>query len=264
MAGFVKNAAAGAAQNLLATNPTDQWSTTMFQCTGVAPVDWALACCCTPCAAAKAKSNADQSHPCYNFLCWTPLGGYSYTRLGYGIMGECGTDCMAGLFCMPCSTRQMLTEFNVRGSQPGHFGGASREWHSSHWACSCTELCFAAVCPCCVTHTVRAMIQPEADQWFDYCCVLPTSTYGLVRNTYGLEVGMLPDMPCVEDIFYGGACYPCALARSQREAAWQRANQAAGDVGGALGGVAGAVKGIGNKLTGAIGGAKRSAQYGSA
>ena len=254
MATFMAKAAAGAAQNLLSgAAATDQWTTQTFQCGGVAPLDWFLGCCCGPCAAAKAKSNADLSNPLYNLMCWTPLGAYSYVRYGYRIIGDCGTDCVTGMCCMPCAARQIYTESNVRGAQPGgHFGGHSREWHSSHWDCGCTELCFATMCPCVITNTVRQIVQPGTEQWFNMCCVLPTATYGLVRNSYGLEAAVCGEYPCVEDVLYGAGCYPCALARAQREAAWQRANDAAGDTGSKLMGVGAKLAGVARMGYGAL------------
>lgn len=221
---------------------SDQWSTRLGQCEGTPVEQWLLSIFCLPCAMAKAKSNTDQTHPCFNFLCWTPIGSHNFVRLGYGIKGECGEDCAKVIFCSCCSTRQTYHETESRGQLKGaYYGQNTREWMTgSLFGCTVTELCMTLCCPCIVTHRVRNILQPSSDQWFDCCCVLPTAMYGDVRNTYGLK-SECPDAPCLEDMGVGLFCFPCALARAQREALAQKA---AGVAGGVMQGVAGVVGGM--------------------
>jgi hypothetical protein len=225
------------AQDLIGKKPTDEWGTKLFQCDGVENEQWAFALCCTPCAAAKAKSVADESHPCFNFFCWSPIGVYSYVRHAYNIKGECGNDCMAGIFCMPCVARQAYTESGARGALRGRYGQSGKDWQTSLFACSCTELFYAMFCFMCATHTTRELMQPGSDKCFDWFCVAPTSMYGTVRNTYGLT-SECEGNPWVEDIAAGFFCMPCALARAQREAIYQKANAATGGLGGGIAGKA--------------------------
>lgn len=215
--------------------PPTEWATKLGQCgDGVEMKDWLLSCFCLPCTAAMAKSNMDKTHPLFNFLCFSPIGAYSYTRLGYNIMGECGRDCCVGLFCAPCATRQMYTESNRRGVQSdasANQGNFDQKWKTGLFACTCTELCCAVLCPCCVAHNTRVLLQPTTNNWFDYFCLVPLSMYGQVRNQYGLDT----ECPHVllEDICVAAFCGPCALARAQREAMLQKAGPASGILGAA-------------------------------
>jgi hypothetical protein len=230
----------------------EQWSTRLGQCGDGIPAEHCLlSVFCAPCAMAKARSTTDKSHPLWSLLCWTPIGSYSYIRLGYGIKGECGEDCAKAIFCPCCTIRQAYTETETRGAiAGGHFAANNREWMTgSLFACSPMELCLAFFCPCYVAHNIRSILQPGADQWFDCCCILPTAMYGLVRNSYGLT-SECPDYPCCEDICVGAVCFPCALARAQREAAAQKA---AGFVGGMAQGFKNVAAGVSTALTSAAG-----------
>jgi hypothetical protein len=227
-----------------------EWTTRMTQNDGaVKTEDWLLSCFCTPCAAASAKGRVDRSHPCYNFLCWTPIGGYSYVRLAYGIVGTCGDDLCYSIWCPCCTTRQMYTESNVRGGLNGNYGANSGKWNVSLFDCTPCEMCEATACVLCTTHEVRMLLPSQAESakscCFDAMCVVPTAMYGQVRNDYGI----LSDCGPVEDIFLPIVCMPCALNRARKEALYQKAH----------GTVAG---GLGNALLGPSG--QRMAAYGGA
>lgn len=204
--------------------PPAEWSTRMTQSdSAVKCGDWLFACFCTPCAAAMAKSKVDRSHPCYNFLCWTPIGGYSYVRLAYGIRGTCGDDMGWGIFCPCCVTRQMYTESNIRGGLNGAYGANTGSWNFSLFDCTPCECCEATVCVLCQTHEIRKVLpsQGAAEEscCFDAFCVVPTSMYGQVRNDFGI----LSDFGAVEDVLLPLVCFPCALIRAKKEAQSQRA-----------------------------------------
>jgi hypothetical protein len=235
--------AAAPTMPVMGTN--DKWTTRMGQCDDSAPMPhWLCSIFCLPCGMAKAKSTVDGSHPCYNVLCWTPVGTTSYVRLGYGIKGECGEDCAKALLCPCCNARQVYSEAELRGALRGDFGLGTNEWKSgSLFACTAGELCMAIICPCLVVHKVRSMLQPGSDTYFDCCCILPTAMYGLVRNTYGLT-SECPDFPCLEDILVPLVCYPCALARARREADLQKTPNV---VQSAIGGVRNAIVGAAGK-----------------
>lgn len=203
----------------VAANQTEQWSTKIFQCDNIPAEHWVYGIFCTPCAAAHAKSKVDQTNPCFNFLCFTPIGSYSMVRHHYNIMGECGTDMFHGVFCMPCSARHIWTEANLRGVIAGKHGQNSGTWSTELTQCDCSEFWRAAICPCWVSHEVRQLMHLKADNCFDYLCILPTSMYGQVRHTYGIQSEW--PHPVCEDLFLGAVCYPCALNRALREAAFQ-------------------------------------------
>ena len=200
---------------------TEQWSTKMMQCDGIPKEHWFYSIFCTPCAAAHAKSKVDQTHPVFNFFCFLPVGSYSFVRHAYNIMGECGQDCMYGWGCMFCATRQIWTEANTRGKIVGKYGQASAQWSTDLTQCDCGQFWKAALCPCLIAHEVRTLMQPKADNCFDYLCILPTSMYGQVRVTYGIASGWPMSGGC-EDIIVGLFMYPCGLNRALREAAYQK------------------------------------------
>lgn len=235
----VKAAARGAAQGVMGQPPPPpaEWSTRMTQSDGAVKMeDWLFACFCTQCAAAMAKSKVDRSHPCWNFMCWTPIGGYSYVRHAYGIRGTCGDDMGWGIFCPCCVTRQMYTESNVRGGLNGAYGANQGSWNFSLFDCTPCELCEAVFCVVCKTHEVRRMLPSQGEQdscCFDALCTAPTAMYGQVRNDFGI----LSDFGPLEDIFLPILCFPCSLIRARKEAAQQRTQGgAAGIVGGIVGG----------------------------
>mgnify|MGYP001562650161 CR=1 FL=1 len=213
------------------------WSTETFQCDASAPIEhWLFSFLCMPCAAAVAKANVDDSHPAYNVFCWTPVSSYSYVRLAYNIEGECGNDMALGFCCAPCATRQIYTEAAKREMlKGGEHGLATHKWSTTMFDCSAMEFLYAFLCPMCAAHNVRELVQPGADRWFDYLCFVPTASYGLVRNTYGLEAELCTFAPWLEDIFAAIFCFPCATSRAIREGVAQKANRIAGPgVGGAL------------------------------
>ena len=215
--------------------PSPEWTTRMTQHDGAVNTnDWLYSCFCTPCAAAQAKGNVDRTHPCYNFLCWTPIAGYSYVRLAYGINGTCGDDMMWGIFCPCCITRQMYTESNIRGGLNGSYGANQGSWNHSLFDCTPCELCEATFCVPCVTHSVRTNLPnqdlAERSCCFDALCVMPTSLYGQVRNDYGI----LSDLGPVEDIFLPIICFPCALNRARKEASLQKSKAGGGGLGSGL------------------------------
>lgn len=208
--------------------PVPDWQSRIAQSS--APVnmeEWLWACCCLPFANAKAKSDADKSNPVYNFCCWSPVGVYSYVRLGYRIPGTCGDDMGYSLLCTPCTVRRTMTETRIRGPIPNPAYGANmNQWHVSLFDCSPVELCETVFCTPCMTHEVRVALQPEAQQscCFDALCIVPTSMYGQVRNNYGI----ITDIPIIEDTLLPLLCFPCALNRARKEARWQKSNHHTG------------------------------------
>lgn len=218
-----------AASKVVSAAPTEQWKTKPFQCEGVKNEDWLYAVFCPVCAAAHAKSKVDQTHPIFNFFCFTPIGSYSMVRHSYGILGECGEDCLYGGLCTFCGVRQIWSEANIRGPIPGKYGQLTGQWSTELFQCECAELAKAAFCPFLVAHEVRALIHPQTNNWFDCFCLIPTSMYGQVRNTYGIGSEW---NPVCEDLVVGAACYPCALNRALREAVYQRTLAATATVSG--------------------------------
>jgi hypothetical protein len=214
----------GAAMGHQAPNPT--WSTRLGQCDPPATCEqWACACLCHQCASAKAKSQTDGTDPCYNFFCWHWIGGMSFVRREYGIKGACGDDLMCGLFCFPCLVRRGLTESELRGAMPNALGAVNargdREWATTLFACDCCEFFEALICPFCVAHYTRNMVQPgeRGDCCFDMMCVIPFAMYGQARHRYGVQA----EFGVLEDLCLPLVCYPCALAQARREAAhWMR------------------------------------------
>lgn len=222
-AGNVAQAVGNFAQAMAPPPPPPEWTTRMTQHDGAVKCeDWLMACFCTPCAASVAKSRVDRSNPCYNFLCWSPIGGYSYVRLAYGIIGTCGDDMCYGIWCPWCTTRQMYTESNVRGSLSGAYAANAGQWHFSLFDCTPCEICEVTFCFPCAVHEVRMNLpsQGAAIQscCFDAMCVAPTSMYGQVRNDFGI----LSDFGPVEDVCLPIFCFPCTLNRARKEAVAQR------------------------------------------
>lgn len=200
-----------------AVSQTEQWSTKIFQCDGIATEHWVYAIFCPLCAAAHAKTKVDQTNVFFNFLCFTPIGSYSMVRHHYNIMGECGQDMFHGGLCLPCGARHIWTEANMRGQIAGKHGANSGTWSTELTQCDCSEFTRAAFCPCMVSHEVRQLMHIKTDNCFDYLCLIPTSMYGQVRHTYGIQ----SDCPVLEDLCVGLFCYPCGLNRALREAAFQ-------------------------------------------
>lgn len=201
-----------------ATVHSNVWTTRFLQHDEmVESGDILFACCCVPCASAKAKSTVDKSDCLYNFCCWTPGGAYQFIRLAYGIDGVCGDDLAWSCICPCLQIRQALTEGKRRGvalSVPPQAGTNSIPWGVSLFDCSVCELCETTICFPCVTHTIHQHLQPKADSCcFDFCCIAPTSMYGQVRHHYGI----ISDVSCAEDLLLPVACFPCALNRARKE-----------------------------------------------
>uniref|UniRef100_A0A7S1PR85 Uncharacterized protein n=1 Tax=Neobodo designis TaxID=312471 RepID=A0A7S1PR85_NEODS len=205
-----------------------KWSTRMGQCDPPATCEqWAFSCFCHQCAAAKSKTLTDGSDICYNFFCWHWIGGMSYVRREYGIKGSCGDDLMCGLFCIPCLVRRGLTESELRGvvQSPYRTPGQQpdREWATTLFACGCCEFFEALLCPFCVAHYTRNLLQPyeeRGDCCFDMMCLIPFAMYGQARHRYGI----VAEFGCIEDICVPVVCYPCAIAQARREAEWRLLN----------------------------------------
>ena len=215
--------------------PPAEWSTRMTQNDGAVKCeDWLFACFCTQCAASMAKSKTDRSHPCYNFLCWTPIGGYSYVRLAYGIRGTCGDDMGWGIFCPCCVTRHMYSESSIRGGLNGAYGANSGTWNYSLFDCTPCECCEVAFCLPCTTNQVRMHLpsqgKSEESCCFDALCVMPTAMYGQVRNDYGI----LSDFGPLEDVLLPLVCFPCAMIRAKKEAQHQRTSGGAAGAAGTM------------------------------
>ena len=250
MAASIVASGLATASKLAGGAATEQWSTKPFQCEGIKNEHWAYAIFCPLCAAAQAKGLVDQTHPVFNFFCFTPIGSYSMIRHSYGIMGECGEDCLYGGLCVFCGTRQVYTEANTRGSIPGKYGQLAGQWSTELFQCECTEFVKAALCPFLVAHEVRALIHHQADNWFDCFCLIPTSMYGQVRNTYGIGSEW---HPLCEDLLVGSFCYPCALNRALREAAYQKTLAATATVSGIAGAQAAKIQAAGTSALGKLG-----------
>ena len=199
------------------------WTTDRFQTTGTLPSDWLYATLAYPCAGATAKSSQDHSDFLYNLLCvsLSPVALYSTVRLHYSIQGDCGEDILYGACCFPCLIRQTLHEVRHRGPLPnGKYGAAADDWHFGLTQCECVEFTTALLLPCVVSNTIRKVLQPSSDTWFNLLCLVPCSMYGAVRHTYGIR-SEFPSPVC-EDVGLGLVCYPCALSRAAKEAPYQR------------------------------------------
>jgi len=208
----------GATQQHQMAMTSNVWSTRFLQHTE--PVEFSevlFSCLCLPCASAKAKSTVDRSDCLVNLCCWTPAGVYQYIRLAYGIDGVCGDDLAWGCICPCCEVRQALSEARLRGqpqSIPPQAGSNAIPWGVSLFDCSVCELCEAAICAPCVSHSIHHHLQPRADSCcFDFLCVAPTSMYSQVRHHYGI----VSDLPYLEDIILPVFCFPCALNRARKE-----------------------------------------------
>jgi hypothetical protein len=200
-----------------------KWGTRMGDCDPPATCEqWMLSCFCTQCAAAKGKTEFDGSNMCVNILCWNPVGSQSWMRRGYGIDGTCGDDLMCGLFCAPCNTRRALTESSIRGKVPLMNGGPT-EWQETLFGCGCCEFFQAIMCPFCISHSTRLVLQPtmRPDCCFDVLCMIPFGMYSQVRHTYGIQA----EFGCAEDIFLPLFCFPCAITQAEREAKWRLRNR---------------------------------------
>lgn len=233
---FSSALATAATAAAVARGPEPKWASTLSECDEekVPSRHWYLSVLCTPCAAAQARSNVDQSHVVFNILCVPPPASYSYIRQLYGISGSWTEDCTHGVCCSMCSTRQAYSESHIRKQVPGKYGQTSQQWSSKllHWD-DCGEVLKATFCPCIVAYDIHKMMQSSASMYFDYCCVLPTSMYGTVRNTYG--IGSEWPHPVLEDVAVGCVLYPCALNRALREAAYQKTINATNAVAGVIG-----------------------------
>lgn len=226
----------------------EQWSTKTGECdeAQVPKSHWYLSCLCPHVAAAKAKSAMDQSNAFFNCLCVPPPQAYSFIRQGYGIQGTWKDDCTNGVLCLPCGTRQAYTEALKRQQIAGKYGQLSQQWSSELLRCDdAQEVAKAVFCPCLVAHNIHRMIQPTANPVFDYPCLLPTSMYGIVRNTYG--IGSEWPHAALEDIGVGLFLYPCALNRALREAAYQKTVNATNAVAGVMGSAQAKVQQLGAK-----------------
>lgn len=197
------------------------WSSRITQCdppgTGS---DWCLSFVFCPCTAAAAKYAVDRTNPIYDCLCWNPVASLAYVRHEYGITGPCGDDCGYGIFCGPCSVRQMYTETRLRGPSPkpwaALYGQNIDQWQRSLFDCTTCGFLKALVCPCCAAADVRDILQPSAagDDCFNVFCLNPLSMYGQVRSHYGI----LADCPLAEDLFVPIVCCPCSINRARVEA----------------------------------------------
>ena len=223
-------ASAGAnAVHAAAKTPTEQWGSTIGECKEPAKTKhWLYSIFCTPCAAAYAKSQVDKSNPVFNFFCFYPVGNYSMVRHHYNIMGTPCKDVLYGWFCMPCATRQIYTESEIRGNLQGRYGDNTGSWSAELFQCDCQEFWMAACCPFLVAHDIRVRMHPNTDKCFDCLCTIPFSMYGQVRHTYGIN-SEWPHATC-EDCGLGLFFYPCALNRAQREAAYQLTRAATNQV----------------------------------
>ncbi len=202
-----------------------RWGTTLGQCDQPATCEeWAFALFCIQCAQASAKSKVDGTNVCYNFCCWHHGGSMSYVRRDYQITGTCGDDMMCALMCPCCLVRRGLTEATLRGPvenpfvRPGE--RPQHEWTTTLFACSCCEFFEAILCPWCVAHYTRNLIQTHerGDCCFDMLCLVPFAMYGQVRQVYGIKA----EFDCAEDVFLPLVCFPCALAQARREATAQQ------------------------------------------
>ena len=191
------------------------WTSQMFQC-GTPPTtceDWAFSVLCTPCATAVAKTEADKSNVCYNFMCWHPVASYSYIRHIYHLPGTPGEDCGLGICCMPCAVRHMYTESRMRKVplMYGKAGTNSDNWHVGLFDCHCTQFAYSCFCAPCMTGKIRAALQPTAseDCCFNSVCIIPTAVYGQTRHEFGLKTDCAP----MGDLCVPLWCFPCAYDR---------------------------------------------------
>lgn len=211
-----------------------KWSTRMTQHSD--PVecnDLLCGWCCTPCALAAAKSNADKTNPCFNFCCFTPCASYSWVRYQYGIAGVCGDDLCYGIMCSCCTARQAYTEARMRGPAPNttSFGANSGEWAHSLFDCQFCDFVHICFCFCCITHDIRKGLQPQVDSCcYDTLCLVPCSMYGQVRHSYGI----VTDFPLIEDFCLPLVCFLCAFNRARLQVKDVPLNRATGGGGGFL------------------------------
>jgi hypothetical protein len=219
-------------QNMSA--PANAWQTKIFYDESVSCGECAWGFLCVPCATAKAKSDLDGTHPCYNFCCWIPGGQYSWFRSVYGIKNTCGSELMAGIFCTCCVARRMVSEVRIRHAQ-GNMAGTvvadpsdpRPQWEQDFFGCSSCGFCSACLCPFCQAHDIRKELQWQDkethDCCFDMCCINPCAMYGQVRNHYKLPIQFLP--PVLEDTCMALFCYPCALNQAHKESQMREARK---------------------------------------
>ena len=200
-----------------------KWQTSLSDCSDAAPMsEWLLAFFCPLCQAARAKSLMDQSSPCFNLVCFAPCASYSFIREAYNIEGDGTTDFVYGFFCCICSARQMFYEAKQKGCAPGKFGQRSHTWSSGLCGFGdMSEFFRSTFCPCFVTHGTRRTLQYRSEEkWFDYLCVFPPSLYGEARNTFGIAPDCIHSL--CDDVLVACFCYPCAVARANREATYHK------------------------------------------
>lgn len=246
MASFLK-AGAGKLAEVTGVAPPPakpkDWQTRIGQCDPPAETqDWLLSIFCTQCASAVAKSNQDKTHPCFNFMCWTPIISYSWVRKGYGIPGVCGDDLMCAIFCSCCTTRRIYTEARDRKEIQRPLG--NDKWKETLFGCDCPGFFYSMLCAPCAAHKIRNILQPdrEASCCYDCMCNNPFAMYGQVRHTYGIvgDCGTQESAAGVaEDIFLPVVCQPCALDQALREARFRATQQPAARVANAAAGALG-------------------------
>lgn len=201
---------------------TGQWSSGLFDlcCENSDPSDHFYAYCCPCFTMGVAKSRADQTDVCFNCCCFPFIctsGVYGLVRVGYGIQGSAGYDCLSGSLAPCCAIRRMFTESRNQPRWVGYYGTETEEWneHMGNFndGRECAKACF---CPFVLSHEIHTQLQYHSElptnRWLDYACLLPCSMYGQTRTTYGIK-----KQNWAEDFCCGGFFYPCGLNRASKE-----------------------------------------------
>jgi Cys-rich protein (TIGR01571 family) len=94
--------------------------------------------CCAPCCIPVYQANFNSSDPFMN-CCTLDLCGFRYeVREHYHVEGNLFYDCIANLFCWPCSNAQVMREITIRGAVRSAHGNSYesyvRSWYKDSFA----------------------------------------------------------------------------------------------------------------------------------
>eukprot|EP00760_Papus_ankaliazontas_P026008 PhM_4_TR2986/c0_g1_i1/m.1119 len=199
--------------HLTVTNP-QLWTTTKGQCEP--GEDCCLSLLCFPCAWGMARAALDGSDCWFHTICTTWLHVNHMTRHYYDITGDNGEECISGLFCPFCSTRQALVETRLRQQKifvgrsvaPGSRAGG--RWKADLCSCTPEMACYVCCCPLLASARTQSMYD-GTNVWMNMCTSTPCHMVNTVRHGYGL------DGDPVMDILTTVLLYPCSISRAGHE-----------------------------------------------